>query len=246
ELTRQLLAFSRRQVLAPKVLELNAVVANMDKVLRRRLGEAIELATALHAEAGAVNADPGQLEQVLLNLVVNARDAMPGGGRVLIETTCVLLRDELVERRHRLPPGDYVCLAVTDSGMGMDEATQAHLFEPFFTTKEVGKGTGLGLATVYGIVKQSGGYIWVYSEPGRGTTVKVYLPRVPGAAEPHVAGPEPPALRGGDETVLLVEDAAPVRTLARRSLESCGYEVLDAADGPSAIERPARHAGEIH
>jgi PAS domain S-box-containing protein len=245
ELTRQLLAFSRRQVLAPKVLELNAVVANMDKMLRRLIGEDVELATALHAEAGAVNADPGQLEQVLLNLVVNARDAMPGGGRVLIETTRVLLRDELVERRHRLPPGDYVCLAVTDSGLGMDESTQAHLFEPFFTTKEVGKGTGLGLATVYGIVKQSGGYIWVYSEPARGTTVKVYLPRVPGAAEPPLPAPEPPPLRGGHETVLLVEDAAPVRTLARRSLEACGYTVLDAADGPSAIELSARHPGAI-
>jgi PAS domain S-box-containing protein len=245
ELTRQLLAFSRRQVLAPKVLELNAVVANMDKMLRRLIGEDVELATALRADAGAVNADPGQLEQVLLNLVVNARDAMPGGGRVLIETTRVLLRDELVERRHRLPPGDYVCLAVTDSGAGMDEATQAHLFEPFFTTKEVGKGTGLGLATVYGIVKQSGGYIWVYSEPGRGTTVKVYLPRVPGGAEPPPPPPEPPALVGGHETVLLVEDAAPVRTLARRSLEACGYTVLDAADGPSAIALAARHGGEI-
>jgi len=245
ELTRQLLAFSRRQVLAPKVLELNAVVANMDKMLRRLIGDDVELATALHAEAGAVNADPGQLEQVLLNLVVNARDAMPGGGRVLIETTRLLLRDELVERRHRLAPGDYVCLAVTDSGLGMDEATQAHLFEPFFTTKEVGKGTGLGLATVYGIVKQSGGYIWVYSEPGRGTTVKVYLPRVRGAAEPALPAPEPPALRGGHETVLLVEDAAPVRTLARRSLEACGYQVIDAADGPSALELSARHTGEI-
>ena len=245
ELTRQLLAFSRRQVLAPKVLELNAVVANMDKMLRRLIGDDVELATALHAEAGAVNADPGQLEQVLLNLVVNARDAMPSGGRVLIETTRLLLRDELVERRHRLPPGDYVCLAVTDSGLGMDEATQAHLFEPFFTTKEVGKGTGLGLATVYGIVKQSGGYIWVYSEPGRGTTVKVYLPRVPGSLEPPLPAPEPPALRGGSETVLLVEDAAPVRTLARRSLEGCGYRVLDAADGPSAIDLSARHAGVI-
>ena len=245
ELTRQLLAFSRRQVLAPKVLELNAVVANMDRMLRRLIGEDVELATALHAEVGAVNADPGQLEQVLLNLVVNARDAMPGGGRVLIETSCVLLRDELVERRHRLPPGDYVCLAVTDSGMGMDEATQAHLFEPFFTTKEVGKGTGLGLATVYGIVKQSGGYIWVYSEPERGTTVKVYLPRVRGAAEPPLPAPEPPALRGGHETVLLVEDAAPVRTLARRSLEARDYRVLDAADGPSAIELSRGHGGVI-
>src|SRR5438874_7581382 len=245
ELTRQLLAFSRRQVLAPKVLELNAVVANMDKMLRRLIGDDVELATALHAEAGAVNADPGQLEQVLLNLVVNARDAMPGGGRVLIETTRLLLRDELFERRHRLPPGDYVCLAVTDSGLGMDEANQAQLFEPFFTTKEVGKGTGLGLATVYGIVKQSGGYIWVYSDPGRGTAVDVYLSCVPGPADPLRPEPEPPPLRGGHETVLLVEDAAPVRTLARRRLEARGYQVIDAADGPKALELSRRHSGVI-
>jgi len=245
ELTRQLLAFSRRQVLAPKVLELNAVVGNMDRMLRRLLGEDIELVTSLDPGAGAVNADPGQLEQVLLNLAVNARDAMPGGGRLSIETARLHLHEEHVERRHRLPPGDYACLVVTDTGVGMDDATQAHLFEPFFTTKEVGKGTGLGLATVYGIVKQSGGYIWVYSEPGRGTTVKVYLPRVPAATEAPVAPPPPKAVRGGHETVLLVEDAAPVRTLARRSLEACGYRVLDAADGPSALELSARHPSGI-
>ncbi len=245
ELTRQLLAFSRRQVLAPKVLELNAVVANMDRMLRRLLGEDIELVTSLDPGAGAVNADPGQLEQVLLNLAVNARDAMPGGGRLSIETARLQLHEEHIERRHRLPPGDYACLIVTDTGVGMDDATQAHLFEPFFTTKEVGKGTGLGLATVYGIVKQSGGYIWVYSEPRRGTTVKVYLPRVPGAAEAPAATPPPKAVKGGHETVLLVEDAAPVRTLARRSLEACGYRVLDAADGPSALELSARHAAGI-
>src|SRR5213594_3214969 len=162
ELTRQLLAFSRRQVLAPKVLDVNAVVANMDRMLRRLLGEDVELATSRDPAAGTVNADPGQLEQVLLNLAVNARDAMPGGGRLSIGTTRVTLHEEHVERRHRMPAGDYVCLAVADTGVGMDETTQAHLFEPFFTTKEVGKGTGLGLATVYGIVKQSGGYIWVY------------------------------------------------------------------------------------
>src|SRR5213595_2790806 len=220
ELTRQLLAFSRRQVLAPKVLDVNAVVANMDRMLRRLLGEDVELATSRDPAAGTVNADPGQLEQVLLNLAVNARDAMPGGGRLSIGTTRVTLREEHVERRHRMPAGDYVCLAVADTGVGMDETTQAHLFEPFFTTKEVGKGTGLGLATVYGIVKQSGGYIWVYSEAGHGTTVKIYLPRVPGVAESPVPAPEPQRVRGGDETVLLVEDAAPVRTLARRSLEA--------------------------
>jgi two-component system cell cycle sensor histidine kinase/response regulator CckA len=245
ELTRQLLAFSRRQVLAPKVLDLNAVVANMDRMLRRLLGEDVELATSLDPAAGAVNADPGQLEQVLLNLAVNARDAMPGGGRLSIGTTRVTLLEEHVERRHRMPAGDYACLAVADSGVGMDETTQAHLFEPFFTTKEVGKGTGLGLATVYGIVKQSGGYIWVYSEAGHGTTVKVYLPRVLGVAEAPAPAAEPQPVRGGDETVLLVEDAAPVRTLARRSLEARGYRVLDAADGASALELSARHGGGI-
>src|SRR2546426_755705 len=176
---------------------------------------------SLAPEAGSVNADPGQLEQVLLNLAVNARDAMPTGGRLNIETIRVTSASELAERRHRLPPGDYACLAVTDTGSGMDEATQAHLFEPFFTTKEVGRGTGLGLATVYGIVKQSGGYIWVYSEVGHGTTVKVYLPRVPAdEVAPSRSAPaaEPSEARGGPETVLLVEDAAPVRSLARRSL----------------------------
>jgi two-component system, cell cycle sensor histidine kinase and response regulator CckA len=249
ELTRQLLAFSRRQVLAPKVLDLNAVVANIERMLRRLLGEDIELVTSLDPGAGAVNADPGQLEQVLLNLAVNARDAMPAGGRLSIETARFTLHEEHVERRHRMPPGDYACLVVTDTGVGMDDATQAHLFEPFFTTKEVGKGTGLGLATVYGIVKQSGGYIWVYSEPGRGTTVKVYLPRVRGATEPAAPPPHPAAppreVRGGHETVLLVEDAAPVRALARRSLEACGYRVLDASDGPTALELSARHGEAI-
>jgi PAS domain S-box-containing protein len=245
ELTRQLLAFSRRQVLAPKVLDLNAVVANMDRMLRRLLGDDVELVTSLEPAAGAVNADPGQLEQVLLNLAVNARDAMPAGGRLSIETTRVTLHEDHVERRHRMPPGDYVCLAVADTGVGMDEATQAHLFEPFFTTKEVGKGTGLGLATVYGIVKQSGGYIWVYSESGHGTTIKVYLPRVAGVADAPAPAPEPRPVRHGDETVLLVEDAAPVRTLARRSLEAHGYTVLDAPDGPSALEVAAGHAAAI-
>src|SRR6267378_1089473 len=245
ELTRQLLAFSRRQVLAPKVLDVNAVVANMDRMLRRLLGEDVELATSLDPGAGAVNADPGQLEQVLLNLAVNARDAMPGGGRLSIGTTRFTLHEEHVERRHRMPAGDYVCLVVADTGVGMDETTQAHLFEPFFTTKEVGKGTGLGLATVYGIVKQSGGYIWVYSEAGHGTTVKIYLPRVPGVADAPAPASEPQQVRGGDETVLLVEDAAPVRTLARRSLEARGYRVLEAADGPSALQLSTRHRGGI-
>jgi len=245
ELTRQLLAFSRRQVLAPKLLDMNSVVANMDKMLRRLIGEDVALVTELAADLGPVNADPGQLEQVLLNLAVNARDAMPQGGRLTIATANVVLTEEYAERHHRLPPGQYVLLAVSDTGVGMDEATQKHLFEPFFTTKEVGKGTGLGLATVYGIVKQSGGYIWVYSEPGHGTTVKVYLPRVAGAAEPLPAAEAAPELRRGTETVLLVEDAAPVRTLARKSLENCGYRVLDAADGRAALDLSAHHAGGI-
>jgi PAS domain S-box-containing protein len=247
ELTRQLLAFSRRQVLAPKVLEPNAVVANMDRMLRRLLGEDVELITSLDPGAGAVSADPGQLEQVLLNLAVNARNAMPTGGRLTVATARVTLTEELVTPRptHRLPPGDYVCLAVSDTGAGMDEGTQAHLFEPFFTTKEVGKGTGLGLATAYGIVKQSGGYIWVYSEPGHGTTVKVYLPRVAGTAAAQAPTPEPQDVRGGGETVLLVEDAAPVRSLARRSLEARGYRVLDAADGSAALAVASAHGSAI-
>src|SRR2546426_4930307 len=180
--------------------------------------------STLAPEAGWVNADPGQLEQVLLNLAVNARDAMPTGGRLNIETIRVTSTSELAERRHRLPPGDYACLAVTDSGSGMDEATQAHLFEPFFTTKEVGRGTGLGLATVYGIVKQSGGYIWVYSEGGHGTNGKVYLPRIEESVE--IARPkEKRNTRKGTETILLVEDEEGVRELAQMLLETDGYSV---------------------
>jgi PAS domain S-box-containing protein len=254
DLTRQLLAFSRRQVLAPKVLDVNAVVVNMDKMLRRLIGEHIALATVLDPAAGTVNADPGQLEQVLLNLAVNARDAMPDGGQLTIETARVTLGSEYAEQHHRLPPGDYVRLAVSDTGVGMDEATRAHLFEPFFTTKEVGKGTGLGLATVYGIVKQSGGYVWVYSEPGHGTTVKVYLPRVGDAggegaaaagAVPVTAAPEVREPYRGHETILLVEDAGPVRTLARRSLEGYGYTVLEAPDGRRALELAERYGAAI-
>src|SRR3989442_485896 len=241
ELTRQLRAFSRRQVLAPKVLDMNAVVSQMDKMLRRLIGEDVELVTQLARDLRPLSADPGQLEQVLLNLAVNARDAMPRGGRLTIETANVVLTEEYSERHHRLPPRQYLLLAVSDTGVGIDEATQKHLFEPFFTTKEVGKGTGLGLARVYGIVKQSGGYIWVYSEPGHGTTVKVYLPRVPGAAEPLPVAAATPELRRGSEIVLLVEDAAPVRSLARKSLESYGYTVLEAADGPAALDLAARH-----
>src|SRR5574342_454651 len=240
ELTRQLLAFSRRQVLAPKVLELNAVVVNMERMLRRLLGEDVALDTSLDPATGAVSADPGQLEQVLLNLAVNARDAMPGGGRLSVGTSRVTLADEHVERRHRLPPGDYACLAVTDTGVGMDEATQAHLFEPFFTTKEVGKGTGLGLATVYGIVKQSGGYISVYSEPGRGPSFKIYLPRITASVD-SVSSTQKGGPTRGTETVLVVEDESAVLTLSQRALEAQGYLVLSAADPPAALRVVERH-----
>jgi PAS domain S-box-containing protein len=245
DLTRQLLAFSRQQVLAPKVLEGDALVANLEKMLRRLIGEDVELRFAAKAPRAAVRADPGQLEQVIVNLVVNARDAMPRGGRLTIETSTVDLDAAYAWEHGTVEPGRYVMLAVTDTGVGIDRAVQARLFEPFFTTKEFGKGTGLGLATVYGIVKQSGGYIWVYSEPGRGATFKVYLPRVEQADEP-VAAPQPPARAlGGTETILLAEDEAAVRNLARRVLEKHGYKLLLAATGRDGVQVAQQHAGPI-
>ncbi len=246
DLTRQLLAFSRQQVIAPVVLNPNDVVANMDRLLRRLLGEDVELRAALALDLAAVKADPSQLEQVVLNLAVNARDAMPNGGRLTIETQNVELDQEYVQGHLSAQPGAYVMLAVSDTGVGMDAATQARIFEPFFTTKEKGKGTGLGLATVYGIVKQSGGWIWVYSEPGHGTTFKVYFPRALEAAAPVAPSPASPVSVRGSETVLVVEDEEVIRHLVRKVLQANGYTVLVAANGRDAEQVAGQHGGPIH
>ena len=246
DLTRQLLAFSRQQVVAPTVLNPNTVVADMDKLLRRLLGEDVALRTVLAPDLATVKADPSQLEQVLLNLAVNARDAMPNGGKLTIETQNVELDQEYVRGHLAAQPGSYVMLAVSDTGVGMDAATQARIFEPFFTTKERGKGTGLGLATVYGIVKQSGGWIWVYSEPGQGTTFKVYLPRVTEPAAPAAPSPARPVSVRGSETILVVEDEEVIRNLVRKVLKANGYTVLVAGTGSDAERVAGAHAGPIH
>ena len=244
-LTRQLLAFSRKQVLETRVLHLNALVADLDKLLRRLIGEDIDMVTKLDPTLGAVRADAAQLEQVVVNLAVNARDAMPQGGRLTLETRNAEL-DESYAREHvPVQPGRYVMLALSDSGIGMSAETMSHVFEPFFTTKEAGKGTGLGLSTVYGIVKQSSGYVWCYSELGQGTTFKVYLPRVDEPVErfPVRATARP---THGSETVLLVEDEAALRTLTRRVLEKHGYTVLEAATADAASALARDHTGPIH
>jgi signal transduction histidine kinase len=243
-LTRQLLVFSRRQPLATKVLDLNALVAEMETMLRRLIGAHIDLKASLDPQLGRVQADPGQLEQVLMNLVVNSRDAMPHGGALTLETRNVELDGSQTRLLPDVPPGPYALLAVTDTGCGMDEATRAHMFEPFFTTKPAGQGTGLGLAMVYGIVKQSGGHVEVYSEAGAGTSVKVYLPRLGGAAAPAAAAPL--AAAGGAETLLLVEDDDGVRSIAGAALRAAGYTVLEAGDGDEAEETCRRCAGPIH
>ncbi len=245
-LTRQLLAFSRRQVLAPKIMDLNSAVSNMDKLLRRLLGEDVELNTLLDPSLGRVKADPGQIEQVVMNLAVNARDAMPSGGKLTIETANLDL-DSFYAREHvKVMAGPYVMLAVSDTGVGMDSETQAHIFEPFFTTKAQGKGTGLGLSTVYGIVKQSGGYIWVYSESGRGTTFKVYLPRVSEEADAGASGGPEHETHRGTETVLLVEDEDGVRALIRQILTKNGYQVLEARRAEEALMLAEGHNGPLH
>ena len=245
-LTRQLLAFSRQQVLELRVLDLNTIVANMDKMLRRLISEDIELATHLEPDLGRVKADPGQVEQVIMNLAVNARDAIPQGGHLTLETANVDLDEGYARSHATVLPGHYVMLAVNDSGIGMDAEMQAHIFEPFFTTKEKGKGTGLGLATVYGIVKQSGGHIWLYSELGHGTTFKVYLPRVEETARPEGAISPGVPLPGGSETILLVEDEEGVRDLAGRILELKGYKVVTALNPTEAVQVCERHEGPIH
>jgi PAS domain S-box-containing protein len=235
DLTRQLLAFSRQQVLEPRVLDLNAIVTELDKMLRRLIGEDIDLSTVTATGLGRVKADPGQIEQVLMNLVVNARDAMPDGGKITIETADVDLDSGYTSGRVDLEPGRYVMLAVSDTGTGMDAEVRTRIFEPFYTTKPLGKGTGLGLSTVHGIVKQSGGHIEVYSEPGQGTTFKIYLPRIDEAASPAPARPVLDARSRGSETVLLVEDEDAIARVVRASLELQGYTVLQATDGSEAI-----------
>jgi PAS domain S-box-containing protein len=247
-LTRQLLAFSRKQMLAPKILDLNGVVTENLKMLTRVIGEDIDLVMVPAAGLGTVRADAGQIEQVIMNLAVNARDAMPAGGKLTIETSNITLDEEQARFHPPLTPGNYVLLAISDTGGGMDSETQSRIFEPFFTTKGT-KGTGLGLSTVYGIVKQSGGYIWVYSEQGKGTTFKIYLPRVADAVESPVkiAVPtESVAIEPGTETILLVEDEANLRYLARQFLEKQGYRVIDAADGAVAMQIAVAHEGVIH
>ena len=246
ELTRQLLAFSRKQILQPKVIDLNSLIRDTGKMLRALISEDYDIVTLLQPGIGRICADPGQVEQILMNLLVNARDAMQGGGRIVIETADVELGGDYASTHIAARPGPYVMLAVTDSGVGMDSETQRHIFEPFFTTKDVSKGTGLGLATVYGIVKQSGGSIWVYSEPGAGTTFKIYLPRVDegveadGSPEAHTTGAR------GSETVLLVEDDHAVGAFARDVLEECGYRVLAADDPAEALRLCENHDGPLH
>ncbi len=246
-LTRQLLAFSRKQVIQPEMLDLNEVLKSTEKMLRRLIGEDIDLLTVLEPEPWLVYADPGQMDQVIMNLAVNARDAMPRGGKLTIETANVELDhayflDHGIENRS----GEYVMLAVTDTGVGMDKETQSRIFDPFFTTKERGRGTGLGLSTVYGIVKQNRGYVWVYSEPAKGSTFKVYLPRATSGAPAAEQQKLPKGQLRGSETILVVEDDETVREMAQSFLELYGYRVLVARDGKDAMEVADRHEEPVH
>ena len=245
-LTRQLLAFSRKQLLELKIVDVNAIVSDMERLLRPLIGEDIELTTQLEPSVGCTRADAGQLEQVIMNLVVNAKDALPTGGKVCIRTASVALDDSYRPENTYIKPGPYVMIAVSDNGQGMDRETQARIFEPFFTTKEKGKGTGLGLSTVYGIIKQSGGYVFVQSELGRGTVFTIYFPRVDEPCDAVGATPVSVAAAGGSETVLLVEDEESVRQLVRETLESRGYRVLEAGNGDAALTLAASHPETIH
>ena len=244
-LTQQLLAFSRKQVLEAKILDLNSVVTDFEKMLRRMIGEDIELKIIPCSDLGTVKADRGQIEQVIMNLAVNARDAMPRGGLLKIETANVELRKQDVIDRPYVVPGEYVLLRVSDTGCGMDADLQSRIFEPFFTTKEKGKGTGLGLATVYGVIKQSGGYIWVKSEPGHGATFSIFLPRAEGPPVEHVTSLSRRAARGSPRTILLTEDEPSLRKLTRNTLAQLGYSVLEAPNASEAIEIADKLASHI-
>jgi two-component system cell cycle sensor histidine kinase/response regulator CckA len=244
DFTRHLLAFGRRQVLQPVFLDLNAILNHLHPMLSRLIGDDVEVVSVLCSDLGTIKVDPTQIEQVLMNLAVNARDAMPEGGKITIETANVEI-DETYARQHpSAKPGPYVMLAMSDTGFGIDKEIQSRIFEPFFSTKEAGKGTGLGLSTVFGIVKQSAGSIGVYSELGHGTTFKIYFPRyeeAPVVIQEEKAEP----LRGGSETLLLVDDAAPLRELTRQLLEDCGYTVLDSGNPAEAIRIAGQHNGPL-
>jgi len=244
-LTRQLLAFSRKQVLQPRVFNLNTLIVDLDKMLRRMISEDIELETITHPKLGTVKADPGQIEQVVMNLVLNARDAIKAGGRITIETANIILDEDYVREHAGARPGPHVMLAVSDTGEGIASDVLPHIFEPFFTTKEVGRGTGLGLSTVYGIVKQSGGNVWVYSQPGRGSTFKIYLPRVDELAI-VAAEPSHPAGESGAETVLLVEDEPALRDLIKIALSGHGFTVLDVGNPTDAVTLCKKHTAPLH
>jgi signal transduction histidine kinase len=244
-LTKQLLAYSMQQVLEPQVLDLNKVASKIEPLVRRLIGVNIDFRTVPDPHLGRVKADPGQIEQVIMNLVINARDAMPGGGKLIVETGNIDADEACSKQRPTVPAGEYVMLSVSDTGTGMDESTLDRIFEPFFTTKERGKGTGLGLATVYGIVKQSGGYIWVYSEPGRGTTFKIYLPRTTEKARATSATDSPRRNLRGTETVLLVEDQPLLRRVVEAMLRSSGYKVLSVENPQKGLEAARAHPGPI-
>ena len=245
-LTRQILAFSRKQIIEPVVLNINTLILGVDKMLHRIIGEDIEMETLLCSDLGRVEVDPGQLEQVIMNLAVNARDAMAEGGKLTIETTNVELGREYAENHFAVVPGSYVMLAVSDTGVGMTEEVRSQIFDPFFTTKEAGRGTGLGLSTVYGIVKQANGHIWVYSEPGKGACFKIYLPRVRKSTHVPEDGQREPELLLGTETILLVEDEDQLRDMTLRILKRCGYTVLVAEGGDAALEIAEAYEKTIH